>query len=236
MFQPRYVLYIGGFKISESIVVQWIIMLALIIAAFVLTRGLKKIPNTKRQVVAEIFVTTIRNLVKETMGVRFVDEVKWMTSYIGTILMFFLCSNLITLLAFHSPTVDLDTTVGWSLITFVMIYVMGIKYRGKAYLKEFLEPTPLMLPLHIIGEISRPISLSFRPFGNILGGMIIMNLLYQLLEYISSFIPNLSIPIGQFLIPVPLHLYFDLFDGALQAFIFVMLTMVFVGCAATEEE
>ena len=235
MFQAKYVLYIGNFKVSESIVIQWIIMLGLITAAFIFTRGLKKVPTTKRQVLVELFVSTMRSLVKDTMGVKFVDQVKWMTSYIGTLLMFFLSSNLITLLALHSPTIDLDTTVGWSLITFVMIYVMGIKFRGKEYLKEFLEPTPLMLPLHVIGEISRPISLSFRPFGNILGGTIIMGLLYQLLEYISSFIPNLSIPIGQFLIPIPLHLYFDLFDGALQAFIFVMLTMVFVGRAAADE-
>ena len=154
--------------------------------------------------------------------------------YIGTIFLFFVCSDLIVMFGFRSPTTDLDTTVAWALITFFMIYVMGVKFKGMAYFKELLEPTPLMAPLNIIGEFARPISLSFRPFGNILGGSIIMSLFYQMLEYFSSMIPSLKIPIGEFLIPVPLHLYFDLFAGSLQAFIFIMLTMVFVSGATQE--
>ena len=86
-----------------------------------------------------------------------------------------------------------------------------------------------MLPLNIIGEIARPISLTFRPFGNILGGTVIMALLYQFLGFLSGLIPGVTISIFQFAIPVPLHLYFDLFSGVLQSFIFVTLTMVFVG-------
>ena len=128
----------------------------------------------------------------------------------------------------------LDTTVAWALITFFMIYVMGVKFKGMAYFKGLLEPTPLMAPHNIIGEFARPISLSFRPFGNILGGSIIMSLFYKMLEYFSSMIPSLKIPVGEFLIPVPLHLYFDLFAGSLQAFIFIMLTMVFVSGATQE--
>ncbi|MFQ6847409.1 MAG: F0F1 ATP synthase subunit A [Clostridium perfringens] len=90
-----------------------------------------------------------------------------------------------------------------------------------------------LLPLNIIGE-SEAYILSFRPFGNILGGAVIMALLYQFLGWLSTLIPGISIPIGQLVIPVPLHLYFDLFAGVLQAFIFIMLTMVFVGNAAEE--
>lgn len=236
MYQSKYILYwIGGYKISETIIVQWIIMAFLIIASLILTRGLKKYPTTKRQHFLEMAISSLRNLVREIMGDLFVDKVTWMVPYIGTLLLFFICSNLVTLLGLKSPTTDLDTTVAWALITFFMIYIMGIRFRGIKYFKEFFEPTPLMFPLHLIGEIARPISLSFRPFGNILGGTIIMELLYKLLGYISSLIPNMTIPVGQFLIPVPLHLYFDLFEGALQAFIFVMLTMVFVGSAAREE-
>ena len=88
-----------------------------------------------------------------------------------------------------------------------------------------------MLPMNIVSEIARPISLTFRPFGNILGGAVIMSLVYQFLGFLSTLIPGVTIPFGQLLIPVPLHLYFDLFAGVLQAFIFVMLTMVFVGSA-----
>ena len=94
-----------------------------------------------------------------------------------------------------------------------------------------LEPIPLMLPMNIVSEIARPISLTFRQFGNILGGAVIMSLVYQFLGFLSTLIPGVTIPFGQLLIPVPLHLYFDLFAGVLQAFIFVMLTMVFVGSA-----
>ena len=235
MYQAKYVLYLGNIKISETIIVQWIIMLLLIGAAFIMTRGLQKYPTSKRQHFLEWSIGSLRKLVSETMGEKFVDRVPWITSYIGTLLLFFVGSDLITLLALKSPTTDLDTTVGWSIITFFMIYIMGVKFKGIRYFKEFLEPTPLMLPLHIIGELSRPISLSFRPFGNILGGTIIMGLVYQLLGYISTLIPHMSIPVGQFLIPVPLHVYFDLFAGSLQAFIFIMLTMVFVSSAASEE-
>ena len=115
-----------------------------------------------------------------------------------------------------------------------MIYYAGIKFNGLKYFKGLMEPVPFLLPLNIIGEIAKPISLSFRPFGNILGGAVIMALLYQFLGWLSSLIPGVSIPIGQLIIPVPLHLYLDLFSGVLQAFIFVMLTMVFVSDAAGE--
>ncbi|CAK7029065.1 MAG: ATP synthase subunit a [Peptostreptococcus russellii] len=236
MDQARYVLYLGNLKISETIVVQWVIMLLLIIAAFIMTRNLKKVPTSKRQHFLEWAVSSLRNLVNETMGETFTSRVPWITSYIGTIMLFFLSSNLVGLLALKSPTTDLDTTVGWALITFFMIYVMGVKFNGPKYFKSLIEPTPLMAPLNIIGELARPISLSFRPFGNILGGTIIMGLVYSLLQYISTLIPHMSIPVGQFLIPVPLHMYFDLFAGSLQAFIFVMLTMVFVSSVVPEEE
>ncbi len=235
MYQAKYVLYFGKWSISETIVVQWIIMLFLIILALIMTRGLGSNQRSKRQHFLEWAIGSLRNLVRETMGNKFVDRVPWITSYIGTLFLFFVCSDLITLTTLKSPTTDLDTTVGWALITFFMIYTMGVKFKGISYFKEFIEPTPLMLPLNLIGELARPISLSFRPFGNILGGTIIMGLVYQLLGYISSLIPHMSIPVGQFLIPIPLHMYFDLFAGGLQAFIFIMLTMVFVSSAASED-
>ena len=97
--------------------------------------------------------------------------------------------------------------------------------------KELLEPIPFLLPLNIIGELAKPISLSFRPFGNILGGSVIMALLYQFLGFVSTSLTGINIPFGQLIIPVPLHLYFDIFAGVLQAFIFIMLTMVFVSNA-----
>ena len=193
--------FANGFKISETIVTSWIIMLGLIIAAFILTRDLKPVPTTKRQIMLEYAVSTLRDLVRSNMGENVEKKMPNMLPYIGSLFLFFVCSNL-------------------------------IGSKGLKYWKGLLEPVPLLLPLNIVSEFATPISLTFRPFGNILGGTVIMGLLYQLLAYISTLIPNVSIPFLQLVIPVPLHLYFDLFSGCLQAFIFVMLTMVFVSNAA----
>lgn len=223
--------FANGFKISETIVTSWIIMAALIIIALLLTRNLKPVPTTKRQIMLEYAVGTLRNLIHGNMGDDVEKRMPNMLPYIGSLFLFFLCSNLIGLLGFRSPTADVDTTLAWALITCFLIYYEGMKAKGLAYWKGLLEPVPLLLPLNIVSEFARPISLTFRPFGNILGGTVIMGLLYQFLAFISSLIPNVSIPFLQLLIPVPLHFYFDLFAGCLQAFIFIMLTMVFVSSA-----
>lgn len=224
-------LQIGGFKISTTVTTSWIIMAALIIASYFLTRNLKKVPTSKVQIFLEFAVTSLKNLVTTTMGDKAVKQMPDMIYYIGSLFLFFACSNLIGLLGFRSPTTDIDTTLAWSLITVFLIYFAGIKDKGLSYFKGMLEPIPLMLPMNIVSEIARPISLTFRPFGNILGGAVIMSLVYQFLGFLSTLIPGVTIPFGQLLIPVPLHLYFDLFAGVLQAFIFVMLTMVFIGSA-----
>ena len=197
----------NGFHISETVVTSWIIMAVLIIASYFLTRNLKLVPTSKVQIMLEYAVVTLKNLVEGNMGKDVFKKMPNMFYYIGSLFLFFAFSNLIGLLGFRSPTAD-------------------------AYWKGLMEPVPLLLPLNIVSEFATPISLTFRPFGNILGGTVIMGLLYKLLAFISTLIPNVSIPFLQLVIPVPLHLYFDLFAGCLQAFIFVMLTMVFVSSAA----
>lgn len=234
MSQAKWVLFFGNFRLSDTVVVSWIIIAALALISFLLTRNLKKVPTSKVQIFLEFAIGGLDKMVKDTMGEKTVKRMPNIVPYIGSLFLFFACSNLIGLLGFRSPTTDLDTTVAWALITFFMIYYAGVKFNGPGYFKGLLEPIPLLLPLNIIGEIAKPISLSFRPFGNILGGAVIMALLYRFLGWLSGLIPGISIPIGQLLIPVPLHLYFDLFAGLLQAFIFIMLTMVFVGNAAGE--
>ena len=104
------------------------------------------------------------------------------------------------------------------------IHGFGIKSKGLGYFKGFLEPVPFLLPINIVGELATPVSLSFRLFGNILGGTIIMGLVYAMF-------PKIVIFLG---IPAALHCYFDVFAGALQAFIFVMLSMTFVSNAMDE--
>ncbi len=235
MSQAKWVIFFNNFKISETVVTSWIIIAALALVSFLLTRNLKKVPTSKVQVFLEFAIGGLANFVTETMGEKTLKRMPNMIPYIGSLFLFFACSNLIGLLGFRSPTTDLDTTLAWALITFFMIYYAGVKFHGFSFFKDLIEPSPLLLPLNLIGELAKPISLSFRPFGNILGGSVIMGLLYDFLAYLSSLIPGVSIPVGQLLIPVPLHLYFDIFAGLLQSFIFIMLTMVFVGIAAETE-
>jgi len=229
--QAKYILYFGNFKLSDTVITSWIILAGLAIASYFLTRNLKKVPTSKVQIFLEFVIGGFDKFVKATMGPTAIKELPFMVPYVGSLFLFFACSNLIGLLGFRSPTTDLDTTLAWALITFFMIYYAGVKKKGMGMFKELLDPTPFFLPLNIIGELAKPISLSFRPFGNILGGSVIMALLYQFLGFVSTSLTGINIPFGQLIIPVPLHLYFDIFAGVLQAFIFIMLTMVFVSNA-----
>jgi len=234
-YQAKYILRIGDFWLSETVIVSWIIIAFLAIASYLLTRNLKKEPTSKVQVFLEFAITSLNKLVKETMGERAIKTLPFIIPYICSLFLFFLFSNIIGLVGLRSPTVDLDTTLAWATITVVMIYYTALKNKGMGFFKGFIDPVPIFLPINIVGEIARPISLSFRHFGNIMGGTIIMSLVYQFLGYLSTLIPNVTIPFGQLVIPVPLHLYFDIFAGCLQAFIFIMLTMVFVGSEAEVE-
>ena len=234
MSYARWIIEIAGIKISTTVTTSWLIIGFLAIVSYFLTRNLKKVPTSKVQIFLEYAVIALVDLVESTMGKNAVKRMPNMVPYIGGLFIFFTCSNLIGLLGFRSPTTDLDTTLAFSLITVFLIYYGGVKTSGISYFKGLAEPVAIMLPMNIISVIARPISLSFRPFGNILGGAVIMSLIYQFLGYLSSLIPKLTIPIFQLGIPVPLHMYFDLFSGVLQAFIFVMLTMVFVGSAVEE--
>ena len=132
------------------------------------------------------------------------------------VFVFVLVSNLSGLLGLRAPTADFCTTAAITLATFVMIHFMGIKTGKGGYFKGYLEPVPVLLPINIISELATPISLSFRLFGNILGGMIIMAMVYSLPRWLN------------FGIPAVLHIYFDVFAGCIQTVIFVMLSMTFI--------
>ena len=156
MSHARYILYFGNFKLSETVVVSWMIIAALALVSYLLTRNLKKVPTSKVQLFLEFVVKLLDNMVKETMGTHAVKKLPFIVPYIGSLFLFFACSNLIGLLGFRSPTTDLDTTLAWALITFFMIYYAGIKSSGLSYFKGLLEPVPFLLPLNIIGEIAKP--------------------------------------------------------------------------------
>lgn len=227
MHGPEIKFMLGGIPISETVVNSWIIMAILMTFAYVATRKLEKTPKGLQNF-TEFLVDSIYGLVKSTMG----ENKMGFAPYIGTLFMFYLFCNLIGLFGFRSPTTDLNTTVSFALITFSLIHINAIRSKGLGnFLKGFLDPMPLMLPLNIIGELALPVSLSFRPFGNITGGTVIMGLLYSVLMYASTQVLNLPIPILGVGIPAVLHIYFDLLSGTIQAFIFTMLTMVFVSNA-----
>lgn len=225
-FSNKYVLpvHIGGeeFYITQSIISTWIVMLVLIILALVVRfyiSRFKAIPKGFQNVI-ELIVEVVNSFTISTMG----ERNKRFASFYGSVFLFILFSNLWGLLGMRPPTSDLSTTFAMALMTFLMVQYYGIKTGGiKNYLKGFLDPLPFLLPLNVIGELANPVSLSFRLFGNIVGGVIIMGLIYAALTGLLQ--------IG---IPAVLHVYFDVFSGVLQAFIFVMLSMIFVSGAIQE--
>lgn len=228
------VLHIGGVEvwITETMINTWIVCGFLILIAILVNRSIK---NPKRvpsgiQNFAEFLVEIIDKFVESVMG----KHAKKFSSFYAGMFFFILAANLSglflgpgtyfygdpegSLIRFmRPPTADIATTLTLALMTFFMTQGLGIKSKGLGkWAKELTEPVIFLTPLNIIGELANPISLSFRLFGNILGGSIIMGLYYNLPWFLMLGIPS------------ALHAYFDLFAGVLQAFIFVMLSMTFV--------
>ncbi len=207
--------------IHDSVVNSWVIVILLSILCIVVSRKIKKAKIDDKPSgllnVMEIFVEGIQSLVKATMGPTRVG----FAPFIGTLVLYLVCANLFGLLGFTPPTSDYNVTLALALITTFLIHFFGIKTNGiLSYLKGYFEPIPLLFPINLLGELATPISLSFRLFGNILSGVIIMSLVYSGLNSISMFITPFIAPI--------LHSYFDVFSGLIQTFIFAMLTMVFI--------
>lgn len=214
---------LGGFKVTETLTTMWILTAIIMLAVLLLVRNFEKIPRGVQNAV-EIAVSAIYNLTATTMG----EDKMQFAPYIGTLLIYIAVMNLSGMFAIRPPTADLNTTLSLALMTFFLIHYHGIKSKGLGgYIKGFTEPMALITPINIIGELATPISLSFRLFGNLVGGLIIMSLIYSALANLSLGL-GISVPILQFGIPVVLHGYFDLFSGLLQTFIFAMLTMIFI--------
>ena len=220
---PDTVPLLGGFRITEILTVMWTITAILIVLALLIPKDLKKVPG-KLQTVLELFVDAIYSFTASTMGE---DKIKF-APYVGTLIIFIFISNIAGIFAVRPPTADLNTTLSLALMTFFLVHFNGIRSKGLgAYLKGFFEPFPLLSPINIIGEFATPISLSFRLFGNLIGGMIIVSMLYSALAGITGD----GIPFLQLGIPIVFHIYFDLFSGLLQTFIFAMLSMIFISGA-----
>ena len=210
-----------------------------LIIALIINRHIKKRPGGG-QVIVEKLVTMVYNMVGDTMGKH---NLKF-APYIGTIFVSSIFGSLIGMTQiFRSTTADLSVTMAWALVTTFMVWYNNIKNFGfKAWLKGFTEPIVVMTPMNIVSEIANPLSMAFRHFGNVAGGSVLTTLIYTALAGLSSFVlgwlPEVvaSIPIFQVGIPAILSIYFDLFSGFVQAFVFSLLTMVYVGAACPPPE
>lgn len=218
---------------TVSLLAVTIILLSL---AFFISKNIKKRPGGF-QVVVEKLVNMLYGLVEDTMGrhnLRFAP-------YIGTLFLSSIIGTLIGMTQiFRSVTADLSVTLAWALVTTGMVWYHSIKNAGfGAWLKGFTEPIVVMTPMNIVSEIAQPLSLAFRHFGNVAGGSVLTTLVYFALaslsnmvfgwlpEFILQFVPA----VFQVGLPAFLSVYFDLFSGFVQALVFSLLTMVYVGGA-----
>ena len=220
--------------VTQTTVTLFAVTAILVILALFTTKNLTKRPG-RFQVVAEKLVTMLYGLVEDTMGKH---NMKF-APYIGTL---FLSSIFGTLLGmtqiFRSSTADLSVTAAWALVTTGMVWYHNIKNFGfKSWLKGFTEPIVVMTPMNVVSEIANPISMAFRHFGNVAGGSVLTALIYGALGAASSMVfGGISTMLGEIPffaagIPAVLSIYFDLFSGFVQALVFSLLTMVYVGGA-----
>ncbi len=226
--------------ITQTTITLFAITIILIILAIALTRRITKRPGGV-QVLLEKVVTMLYNLVESTMGKH---NVKF-APYIGTLFVSSILGSVIGMTQiFRSTTADLSVTMAWALVTTGLVWANNIKNLGlKAWLKGFTEPIFIMTPMNLVSEIASPLALAFRHFGNVAGGSVLTMLIYNALAILSSalfgWLPGLlsEIPFFQAGIPAVLSIYFDLFSGFVQAFVFCLLTMVYVAgaCPPVEE-
>jgi len=278
---------LGGIPITQTAVSAFLVMVILCVAGILLGRNLQKRPG-KVQVVVEKLVTMLYTMVGETMGehnLRFAP-------YIGTLFLSSLFGTLIGMTGIlRSTTADLATVMVWALMTTGLCWYWSIRNSGfLPWLKGFADPVILMLPLNLVGEIAQPVSMMFRHFGNIMGGGVLMSLVYSALSGLSVLLLNLvgknifvsaavlvigialllwarrkkllkklpgilftvtgalallqslqlltGVPYMSLGIPGVLSLYFDVFSAGVQALVFSLLTMVYVGnaCPPPEEQ
>ena len=224
--------------ITESQVNSWAVMIALLGLCLYLTHGMRVVPGSKRQIVAEWIVEKVNGLIEDNMGKRFMGFAPFVAAILGLSAF----SSLSSLLGLFPPTSDMNVVAGWAILVFILITHYKLKGGLWPYIKGFFEPVPIFMPFNVIGEFATPVSMSFRHYGNVLSGVVIAtlvhfalgNLSHMILGWLPGFLGN--IPWLRVGIPAVLSLYFDIFSGCMQAFIFAMLTMLYIATGAPEEE
>ncbi|MFP4036931.1 MAG: F0F1 ATP synthase subunit A [Desulfobacteraceae bacterium] len=197
---------------TETIIMTWIVMGALVVFGLFSRRSLSILPNPF-QILAEIIVKAFWDLTKDALDD---DLARKYFPLICTMFLFLLIGNWLGVFPhLAEPTKDLNTPLGLGIMGFFIAHYAGIRAKGfKRYAKDYFEPIFLMAPLNMIGEIAKVVSISFRLYGNIMGGAIIVLV-------VSHLVYSLILP--PFLIA-----FFSLFIGTIQAFVFTMLTLVYI--------
>ena len=229
---------LGTVHVTQTLVVSWLVMIVISALCIWLGSNLKVTNISRKQAAAETIYNALVNFVHDKMGTEFDRYIP----LVGTIFITSIVSNLISLLGIWSPTADLNTEAAWAIVVFIIIMYYKIKTNGiLAYLKGLLDPIFLMAPINVLSEVSTPVSMAFRHFGNILSGTVISTLLYWALASLShvifGWLPGFLSQLQLFQIGIPAFtgLYFDWFGGCIQAFIFCTLTTIFIKRAAGEE-
>ena len=203
-------------EIGNTILVSWIIIALLLLLSFIFTRKLSGSKPGKLQIIAEMLVETVNNLCKGSIG----HHGKQYVPYLGTLLLYLGLANIISIFNFipglhlYPPTKDINVTGALAIISLLVVLYSGFRYKGLGgWLKSLLDPMPILLPFKLLEYVTKPLSLCLRLFGNVVAAFIIMELLMAFFPLAGS----------------PFSAYFDLFDGGLQAFIFVYLTSIYIG-------
>ncbi|HBC30817.1 MAG TPA: ATP synthase F0 subunit A [Clostridiales bacterium] len=218
-----WVLNVAGVEvwITETIFNTWLIMLFLIVLAVIARIKLKsfEVIPTGCQNVIESVVEIFDNFAGDALG----EKLSYISPWYFMVFVYLLTSCVFSIFGFRAPSADWATTFALALASFSLMLIMGFKHRKGQYLKSFFEPHFIFFPLNLIGELAKPVSLSFRLFGNMLSGTIILTLYYALTPLFV-----------QFGIPVFLHAFFDVVFGAIQTYIFVIISLMYVRGAAAD--
>ncbi len=224
--------------ITESQINSWAVIISIFFLCLYFTHGLSVKANLKRQVIAEWIVEKTQGLVNANMG----DFFKGYEPFIAAIMGISAFSSLMALLGLYAPTSDINIVGGWAILTFILITYYKLKGGLGSYLKGFTEPIFVMTPLNVLGEVATPVSMAFRHYGNVLSGSVIAVLIASALQGLSHLIlgwlPGFlgEIPFLQVGLPAVLSVYFDVFSGLMQAFIFAMLTMLNISGGFPQDE
>ena len=210
-------------QITEAQVNSWLVMIFLVALCLYLTHGIKVVPDSKRQHIAEFIVEKVEGMVAENMGENYMS----FAPFIAAILGLSAFSSLSCLLGLFPPTSDLNVVLGWSILVFIIITHYKLKGGVLNYAKGYFEPIFVFAPMNLIGEFATPVSMAFRHFGNVLSGVVISTLIHAALGSVSNIIR-----VG---VPAVFSLYFDIFSGLIQAYIFAMLTMLYISNGFPEE-